>query len=163
MSLGLISKHKRNNPQHSPSWLAGSSRKHREAQGPTVVVEFYKFFMECPTETCLLLSRFSLTVSVSPSKDTSTGTPQRTYILKSSSSSSSSVLISCSGRETIGSNWGSWLDSSAFSVEVSWSSWLSCAEGRRDNAAGWWTWPTLGITKQKRPWKMKTGLPYIGN
>lgn len=43
------------------------------------------------------------------------------YILKSSSSSSSNVFTSCSGRDTMGSKWGSWLVSSA--VE----SWSSCS------------------------------------
>lgn len=50
-------------------------------------------------------------------------TIKATYILKSSSSSSSNVFTSCSGRDTMGSKWGSWLESSALSAVVSCSSW----------------------------------------
>lgn len=45
------------------------------------------------------------------------------------SSSSSRAFISCSGRETTGSNWGSRLDSAASSVQESSSSWMSWAAG----------------------------------
>lgn len=97
-------------------WLLQKAKRRTWSHCDCWVLQVFK---EMPCDPLLIgpfLSVSSTHLKILP------GTPQQTYILKSSSSSSSSVLISCSGRETIGSNWGSWLDSSAFSVEVSWSS-----------------------------------------
>lgn len=75
-----------------------------------------------------VMQLFINTVKLKPNEYSGNSEKYSTYILKSSSSSSSRVFISCSGRETIGSNWGSWLESSAFSVEVSCSSCTSWGE-----------------------------------
>lgn len=61
-----------------------------------------------------------MAIPISPAKST--------CILKTSSSSSSSVFTSCTGSDTIGSKWGSWFASSTLSVEASCSSCVSCED-----------------------------------